>query len=207
MTIIEKKLETTFIWIREHQERFWTVIGVCVLAGVFVAFMIRQNNEQQDQAWTQLGEVHGHLMQNQIAETRKGLADFESRFAGSSAASYEKFMKADLLYKTSDYAGAAQVYGDLSATAKPLDLRPLALSGQNAALEMQGKWKDAQAAAQSFIAQYPDHFFAANMYLAQARALEKSNDAAAAKAVYERFIILYPQHPYGATARKKIAAR
>lgn len=203
-SVIEQKIEQGFLWVRSNPERFWTIVGVIGLAAVFTVFVVQQRQTLRDNAWNDLGLIQGNLMQNQWDKTRQGLEEWNKKYSGTSAASYAKFMQADLLYKTSDYASAAQVYGDLNASAQPDVMQPLALSAQISALEMAGKIPEARAAAQRFIEKYPDHFFAASAYLAQARLAERANDPAAATAIYERFVILYPQSPWTVSVRARL---
>jgi len=207
MNLFEHHAEQTLTWIQTHQERFWTIVGGMVLTAVFFVFLIHQHDIKQDQAWMQLGEIHGHLMQSKLEDTGKELAQWQTQFSNSSASSYAKFMGGDLLMKTPDYTAAAQVYGELAATAKPADLRPLALAAQASAYELGKQWPQAQAAARAFIDKYPDHYFAGDVYLTQARAFEQSGDFAGARAVYERFVILYPQHPSIPLIRKKLGTK
>ncbi|HVO33721.1 MAG TPA: hypothetical protein VMU17_07380, partial [Elusimicrobiota bacterium] len=131
---------------------------------------------------------------------------WSSQFAGTNATVFSKFLKADLLYRTSDYATAAQVYGDLAQTAQPDDLRPLALSAQSSAEEMAGHLDQALKLNQAFTDHYPDHFLAASAYLAQARIDELTGNAAAASAIYDRFAILYPKSPWADLANARLHA-
>jgi outer membrane protein assembly factor BamD (BamD/ComL family) len=112
-------------------------------------------------------------------------------------------MKADLLYRTSDYVQAAALYGDLAQTGRPDLLKPLALSAEVSAEEMAGHVPQAQALAQSFLDKYPDHYLTGPMYLSQARLAEMAGNTAAAAAIYDRFVVLYPQSPWAALARSR----
>ncbi len=199
----EKGLTNTVLWIRTHQERFWSITGTAAIVILFLAFVIHHRDTENDEAWTQLGIVQSHLMQNQWDMAQKSLDQWTTRFSGTQAATYAKFMKADLLYKTSDYATATQVYGDLSMTAKPMELRPLALSGKIASEEMSGHPDTAKTDAQDFLTRYPDHYLAGSMYMTQARLTEKTGDVAAAVALYDRFALLYPQSPFTSIAQKR----
>jgi len=93
---------------------------------------------------------------------------WEARYRGTDASTYEKFLRADLSYRTSDYVQAAQVYGDLSQTGRPEPTRALALSAQIVSEEMAGHLPQAQSLAQVFLDRYPDHFLAAPTYMTQA---------------------------------------
>jgi len=201
---LEKRVENALLWIRAHQERFWTVTGVVVLTVLFGVFAMQQHERQQDEAWTQLGAVQSSIIQNQFDAAKKSLADWNTRYGTTSVKTYADFLKADLLYKTSDYATAAQMYAQLSITGRPAVVQPLALSAQISAEEMAGKIADARATAQRFIDKYPDHFFAASAYLSQARLAELSGDKPAAAAIYERFVILYPQSPWTASIKTRL---
>ena len=121
-------------------------------------FAAQQHERQQAEAWSQLGAVQSSLIQNQFDAAKKSLADWQSRYGASSASSYANFLKGDLLAKTADHVGAAQVYAQLAATARPEILQPLALSAEISEEEMAGKIPEARATAQRFIDKYPDHF-------------------------------------------------
>src|ERR1700679_696236 len=97
----EKRVEDGLLWIRAHQERFWTVTGVAVLAVLFGVFAVQQHDHQLDEAWTQLGAVQSALLQNQLDAAKKSLADWQGRYGNSGANTYANFLKADLLSKTS----------------------------------------------------------------------------------------------------------
>jgi outer membrane protein assembly factor BamD (BamD/ComL family) len=193
---LEKVLTQWVSWIRTHQEQFWAISGSLVAAIVIVVFMVRRHQEQNDQAWTQLGMVQGYLMQNQYEPARKALDQWSTSYKGTSAETYAKFLRADLLYGTSQYAESAQVYGEIAQTAPPELVRPLALAAQAAAQEQAGQLPQAQASVQQFLDKYPDHFLAASMYLSQARLAELTGNPAGASAIYDRFVILYPQSPW-----------
>ena len=201
----EKYIELGFLWIRTHQERFWTVVGVTILTILFGFFAIQQHQRKEDDAWTQLGAPQGSMMQNQFAEAKKSLDDWQNRFGSSNAATYAKFLRADLLSKTTDHAAAAQLYDELARTGQPATLvQPLALSAQITEEEMAGKPAQARASAQRFLERYPDHFFAASAFLAQARLAEQSGDKAEAARLYERFVILYSQSPWTGFVREHL---
>lgn len=200
----ERHVENALTWVRDHQERFWTVVGVVALSALLGFFVFQQRQHRQEDAWAQLGSVQGALMQNQFDTARKALEDWQKAYAGSSAGDYARFLQADLLYKTGDYAAAAQVYEALARTGRPAIVQPLALSGEISALEMAGKIPEARATAQRFVDAYPDHFFAASAYLSLARLAERAGDTAAAAAVYERFVILYPQSPWTTSIRARL---
>lgn len=195
-TRFEILVQSGIEWIRLHTDRALTVLGVTALAGVLLFFVIQQRQRQKQDAWTDLGAIQGSLMNEQWEAARKGLDDWKTKYPGSSAESYARFLEADLLYRSTDYARAAAIYGELSAQARPALLRPLALSAQMSAEEMAGKWTEAKASAQRFLAAYPDHYLAAQVTLSQGRLAEKGGDLAAAAAIYERFVILYPQTPW-----------
>jgi hypothetical protein len=55
-------------------------------------------------------------MQGQSAQATKSLDEWSARVSGSGAANYAKFLRADLLYNTSNYLLAADVYGVLALT-------------------------------------------------------------------------------------------
>jgi outer membrane protein assembly factor BamD (BamD/ComL family) len=200
---IEKYLEVGVKWVREHQERFWAITGTVLLSLLFIALLVHHQQTESDEAWFQLGGIQSQLAQGKFDETRKGLDSWEPRFQGSDAATYAKFLKGDLLYRTSDYAQAAQVYGGIAQTGRPEPTRPLALSAQISAEEMAGHIAQAQALAHTFLDRYPDHYLAASVYMTQARLAELSGNAPAAVAIYDRFILLFPQSPWTALARSR----
>jgi outer membrane protein assembly factor BamD (BamD/ComL family) len=202
----EKYLEEAVKWIRENQERFWAVFGSALLALLFIGLLIHHRQTESEEAWMALGTLQGQLMQQKYADVRKGLDDWQARYSGSDAASYAKFMQADLLYRTTDYAQASQVYGDIAQTGAPDVIRPLALSAQIDCEEMAGHIPQAQALAQTFLDRYPDHFLAAPRYMSQARLSELAGNSAAAAAIYERFVLLFPQSPWTALAHARLQA-
>jgi len=202
-TLFEKYLQQAVTWIVTHQERFWAVTGLTAFAIAFGFFIVHHHQLENEAAWNQLGTIQGELMQNRADAAGKDMQQWEQRFQTSGAVSYAKFLKADLLYRTSDYTQAATVYGDLAQTARPVDIQPLALAAQSSAEEMAGHYPQALALAQTFTDKYPDHFLTAPMYMSQARLLELLGHAAEAAAIYDRFVILYPQSPWTPLARAR----
>jgi outer membrane protein assembly factor BamD (BamD/ComL family) len=200
----EEKLKLYILWIRSHQEQFWA-ISITVLGAILLTFfMIKRRQADNEEAWTQLGAAQGYIMQGQTAPATKALDDWFARYKGTGATTYAKFLRADLLYNTSNYAGAADLYGDLVQTGRPKELRPLALSAQAASEEMAGRLPQAQALTQQFLDHYADHYLAASMYISQARLAELSGSTSNATALYDRFVILYPQSPWTEFARARI---
>ncbi len=193
-------------WIQTHQEQFWAIFGSVVLAILFVGLAINHHTKETDEAWTQLGVIQGQLVQGKLNDARKGLDAWQPRFQNSSSATYAKFLRADLLYKTSDYVQASQVYGDVYQSGHPDPLKPLALSAQISSEEMAGHIPQAQALAQSFLEKYPDHFLSGQNYIAQARLSEIAGNPVAAAAVYERFVLLFPQSPWTTLAKTRLQA-
>ena len=193
------------MWVRTHQERFWSITGTVAMVALFLAFIIHHQETENDEAWTQLGLSQSYIMQSNWDGARKSLDQWNIRFSRTKAAPYAKFMMADLLYKTSDYAAAQQAYGQLAETAHPSDMRPLALSAKITSEEMAGHPDAAKIDAQNFLTQYPDHFMAASIYMTQARLAEKSGDLTQATALYERFALLYPQSPWTAMVQARLA--
>ncbi len=200
---IEKHIEEAARWVREHQERFWAITGTTLLAILFVVLLVHHRETENEEAWSQLGALQGLLAQNKWDEVRKGLDNWDVRFQGSDASTYAKFLKADLLYRTSDYIQASQVYGDIATAGRPEPTRPLALSAQISCEEMAGHLAQAQNVAQTFLDRYPDHFLAAPAYMSQARLAELAGNPAAAAAVYDRVVLLYPQSPWVALAKAR----
>jgi len=193
MMNIEPHLEMAVKWVREHQERFWAITGTAFLSILFIALLVHHQQTESDEAWSQLGALQSELTQGKYEETRKGLETWETRFRGTDASTYAKFLKADLSYRTSDYVQAAQIYGDIGQTGRPEPTRPLALSAQISSEEMAGHTPQAQSLAQAFLDRYPDHFLAAPTYMTQARLAELAGNPAAAAAIYDRIILLYPR--------------
>lgn len=200
---LEQGVQRAVQWVRSHQEQTLAFSGLAVLAVALVIFMVRHRQAENEDAWNQLGSIQSQVMQNQSDPARKALETWEQRFQNTHAATYAKFLKADLQYRTSDYVAAGQIYADLAATGQPADVKPLALSAESSSEEMAGRYPQAEASAKNFTDQYPDHFLAAPMYLAQARLLELMGDPAAASTIYGRFAILYPQSPWTAFARAR----
>jgi outer membrane protein assembly factor BamD (BamD/ComL family) len=205
-TSLERQIHRLIRWIQEHQERFWAIVGLFAAVTFVALFSVQHRQRINDEAWLQLGSVQNQLMQNQLSQAKKSLDEWKTKYRASSASNYAQFIEGDLLYKTSDYATAAQVYGSVAAGGRPAEIRQLALAAQSSAEEMAGRYPQALAAARTFTDKYPDHFFAASMYLTQARLSELTNDPAAAKAVYERFTVLYPQSPWTEFVRGRIQA-
>jgi outer membrane protein assembly factor BamD (BamD/ComL family) len=199
----EQQFQLTIDWIRKYPDRFWGALGGALAAIVLVIFAVHHREQVNAQAWTQLGIVHGQLLQGKYDDAKQGLDAWEKKFPQTQAGSYEKFMKGDLLYKTTDYVQAAQVYNSLSEQATSPEMKPLALSAVEAAEEMAGHLPQALAAAQRFTEKYPDHFLAGNAYLAQARVAELQNNTVAAVASYDRFLLLFPQHPMAPVAKAR----
>jgi len=199
----ERQIQTAITWVRTHQERFWSVTGTAVIVIVLFIFALHRHQEENAQAWTQLGVVQGQLIQGKYDDAKKSVDQWEQRFKSSSASGYERFLKADLLYKTSDYAQAAQVYGSLSESAPNQEMKPLALSAQESAEEMAGHLPQALAAAEALIDKYPDHFLTARAYMAKARIAEMQGNIPMAISTYDRFLMLYPQHPSAAIAKAR----
>ena len=199
----ERMMQDVVAWIQQNQERFWTTLGGTLCVVVLALFAVHRKQQQNAEAWNQLGIVQGQLMQGKMDDAKKAMGDWEKRFPSSSAGGYERFLKADLLYKTSDYTQAAQVYAGLADNAPAAEMKPLALSGQEAAEEMAGKLPEAQAAARRFTEKYPDHFLAASAYLAQARLADSQGQTGAAAAAYDRFLVLFPQHPLAPVAKAR----
>src|SRR5579864_4413863 len=135
---VEAALQKAVLWVQTHREQFWAIFGTAAMGVALIVFVIRHRQMENEEAWIQLGPIQGQLMQGQTSQAAKGLQDWNNRFHGSSASTYAKFMKADLLYRTSDYATAAQAYSDLSQTGQPPETRPLALSAAASAEEMAG---------------------------------------------------------------------
>ncbi len=202
----EKYLNQAVKWIHEHQERFWAISGGILLSLLFIGLIIHHRQTESDEAWSQLGAIQGQLMQEKFEDARKGLENWQARFQSSDASTYAKFMKADLLYRTSDYVQASQVYGDIVQTGTPNAIKPLALSAQAACEEMAGHIAQAQTLIQTFLDRYPDHFLSGPRYISQGRLAELSGNPAAAVAIYERFILLFPQSPWTTLARTRMQA-
>jgi outer membrane protein assembly factor BamD (BamD/ComL family) len=200
---IEKHIEEGVRWIREHQERFWAITGTSLLMILFFALLIHHRQTENEEAWFQLGGIQSQLAQGKLDETRKGLESWEPRFQGSSAETYAKFMKADLMYRTTDYVQASQLYGEIVQTGRPDPAKPLALYAQISSEEMAGHIAQAQSLAQTFLDRYPDHYLAAPTYMTQARLAEISGNAPAAVAIYDRFVLLFPQTPWTDLAKSR----
>jgi TolA-binding protein len=171
-----------------------------------IALVIHHRETEATEAWFELGGIQSREMQGKLEEARKALDTWESRFQGTEAATYATFMKADLLYRTSDYVQAAQIYGDIAQTGRPELVKPLALSAQISSEEMAGHIPQALKLVQAFLDRYPDHYLAGSAYLSEARLLELSGDSAGAAAVYNRFILLFPQSPWTELARARTRA-
>ena len=199
----EKFLHEAAGWVREHQEQAWGIAGGTLLFALLITLVIRHHETELNEAWIELGGVQTREMQGKLEEARKAMDTWESHFQGTEAATYATFIKADLLYRTSDYAQAAQVYGEIVQTGRPDLLRPLALYAQISSEEMAGHIPQALKLAQAFLDRYPDHFLSGPAYLTQARLLEYSGDAAAAAAVYDRYLLLFPQSPWTDFARAR----
>lgn len=200
----QKYFEQAIFWITQNQERFWAIVGGIIIVIVVGILMVRNRAVLNEEAWNQLGIIQGEQFQGKTAEALKGLVEWQTKFPTSSAASYSKFMKADLLIKTTDYPAAAAQYAELATTAQPAVLQPLALAGQVNAEELAGQIPQARAAAQSFLEKYPDHYMAGTILFTQGRLAEKAGDSAAAAAIYDRFALLYAQNPWAdlVTARQ-----
>jgi len=205
MNQFEKYLAEAAAWVREHQEQSWSIAGGTILLVLLIALVVHHRETEANEAWFELGGVQSQEMQGKLEEARKTLETWDSHFQGTGAATYAKFMKADLLYRTSDYAQAAQVYADLAQTGQPDIVRPLALSAEASCEEMAGRLPQALSLVQAFLDKYPDHFLVGPRYMQHARLLEMTGDRAGAAAVYERFILLFPQSPW--TELAKVRAR
>src|SRR5258706_15329864 len=99
---MEKHIEEAVKWIREHQERFWGISGTTLLALLFIILLVHHHDTENEEAWTQLGGIQRLLAQNKWEEARKGLETWNTRFQGSNGATYAKFLKAVLVYRTSN---------------------------------------------------------------------------------------------------------
>src|SRR5258708_892088 len=138
-SLAEQKLKDYVQWIRTHQEQFWAITGTVLGGGLLIVFMLHRREAENDEAWTQLGTAQGYVMQGDATNAKKALDQWEGRFKGTTATSYAKFLREDLLYHTSDYVSAAQIYGDLAQNGQPKEVRPLALSAQSSAEAMAGR--------------------------------------------------------------------
>ena len=204
----EKYLAEAAAWVRAHQEQTWAITGGIFLFVLLIALVVHHRETEANDAWFELGGIQSEEMQGKLEEAHKALETWQSHFNGTDAATYAKFMQADLLYRTSDYAQAAQVYADLAQTGEPDIVRSLALSAEASSEEMAGRYPQALSLVQTFLDKYPDHFLAGPRYIQHARLLELTGDKAGAAAIYDRFVLLYPQSPWTdfAKARTRVLA-
>lgn len=193
-------------WVRSHQEHVLASLGTLAIVGTLGLFRVYHNHSQNEQAWTQLDAVQAQLLQGQTQAALKALDQWTTQFQNAEPFFYSQFLRADLLSKTTDYAGAARIYAELAQNGRPLNIRPLALAAQIAFEEMAGHIPQAEALADKFLDKdhYPDHFLAASVYLDQARLAEMAGTPEKAASIYDRFILLFPQSPWTAFAKTRL---
>src|SRR5689334_4309556 len=94
-TRLEHAVQHSIQWIRTHQEQFWAISGTVAGAVFLIIFMMNRRETTNNDAWTQLGVAQGYVLQGHYEQAGKALDDWSTRFAGTDAATYAKFLRAD----------------------------------------------------------------------------------------------------------------
>jgi len=56
---VDQAFQKGLEWIRTHQERFWAITGTTAMLIALGALVIQHRQNENDQAWTQLGAAQG----------------------------------------------------------------------------------------------------------------------------------------------------
>jgi tetratricopeptide (TPR) repeat protein len=192
-------------WIKNNLNLFYGIcaaIAVAILALIFIQYRISSLNASSAD---KLAAAQNMLYQGQTQQGLGILDELISNYGTSETACKARMTKADFLMASSKFSDAEQVLLPVAQNGKPKTIMPLALSVLGAAQENQGKLADAAKTYNSFLSEFPDHFFAPKIYESLARVYELSGTPGEARGVYEKIVTLYPSTLWAQRAQERLA--
>lgn len=192
-------------WVRKHLAQLALAVGVGVLGGVLLFFIVLNRERLAERAADQLSMARGQAGARKVKEALQTLDAILETNRSSPAAMQAYVMKGELLLADNKSKEAEAVYVQALAQATEPAYRALFLSGQAYCAAGLEKWEEAAALNRQFLKEFPEHFLAPRVYMDLGRAEMGAGRWEDAQRAFEKLVTLYPKSVWVADAQALLA--
>jgi tetratricopeptide (TPR) repeat protein len=192
-------------WVRKHLAQLALAVGVGVLGGVLLFFIVLNRERLAERAADQLSMARGQAGARKVKEALQTLDTILETNRSSPAAMQAYVMKGELLLADNKAKEAEAVYVQALAQATEPAYRALFLSGQAYCAAGLEKWEEAAALNRQFLKEFPEHFLAPRVYMDLGRAEMGAGRWEDAQRAFEKLVTLYPKSVWVADAQALLA--
>ena len=203
---LEDFILKTADWAKNNRQLF---SGVSLTAAAVVAltvFFFARYHMVRLRADEKLAYGQANYFQGKAQDAMGIFDEIISQYPGTAAAYKSRLHKATYLLEMRQFDEAEKIILPAVEEGKPKTIIPLAMSVLGAIRENAGKYKEAISAYNTFLDNYPEHFFAPKIYESLARVYELNGSPQDARATYEKLATLYPASAWAQRAQARIAS-
>jgi len=173
-------------WLDANKKRLGLAVGVVVVAGFVIAFMIWQNNQRELRANEALSNAQSARASARTADAVPAEAYMKvaREFDGTSAGARALLLGAVTLFVEGKYADAQAEFAKFQPSYPDNPLAPQAALGVAACLEAQGKTDEAATKFQEVVSRYSKDHNVSQAKLALALIYENQNKPELAQKIY-----------------------
>jgi len=208
--IKEDKLVTAWLkatnWLEQHlREVSMAVVGVVVVAGLFVLFNWMKARDEQNAA-EKLAQARAEYNKSNYPAAIPVLEKLVSDFGGTKSGNMATIYLANAYMQTKDYVSAEKYYKKYLDDGEddPI-LKISAAAGVAATLEERGEFAKAAKLYEDAANDYDESYRAPQLLLLAARSYKQANQAEAARRVLQKLIDKYPKSNLAEDAKMLMA--
>lgn len=193
----EDKLVTFYFkgrdWIEDNYKIIAGALAVVVLVIAIGIVMTNRSKRAESQASVEFAKAARVYQSNDYRNAADMFTTIVNNYGGTPSGKLSRFYLAQSLYKTEQYAEAAEHFKKFySSFGADEHLKATAIAGHAACIEQQGNYEQAAKKYEDALNKYPDAPQAAHYALRAARSYEQAGNDEQARALYQKIIKEYP---------------
>ncbi|HBU68968.1 MAG TPA: hypothetical protein DEE98_01130 [Elusimicrobia bacterium] len=191
-------------WIKANRTLFLSIAGSAAGIIIFVIFFFTRFYTLNARAGEKLAFGQSLLYQGQAEQGDKLISEVINQYQRTPSSVQARLIKSEYLSSQKKFEEAEQILLPVAEREKPKELMPMVISALGSAQEDAGKYQQAIATYNSFIARFPDNFIAPKIIESLARVYELTNSPDEARASYEKIASLYPATQWAVRAQERL---
>lgn len=198
---MQTALSNSIRWTSANRQTAGLTVGGVAAVLLFGGLFLYSRTARENAAWDKLSVTQALAYSGNPEGSATQAAQLAVELPGTEAAGYASLFAGDVMFQRGKFTETVAHYAKILEKGKPASLLPMAQGNTALAYEAAGQYKEAAAAAETYLQNYPDHYLAPQVQSCLARSQEALGQKEQAAATMKKIQLQYPDTSWSAWAQ------